>query len=81
MRLVNNAVFWLVPGMRSCGLRETANGTRHGEHEQRPRRSQPDNDAITRLQGDITAQCTTLSALALELHQQVPIWCSGGLNE
>lgn len=67
-RLINNAVFWLV----SCGLRETTNGTRHGEHEQRARRSQPDNDATTRLRGHITAQRATLPALVLELHQQVP---------
>ncbi|KAL7387913.1 hypothetical protein ABVT39_003416 [Epinephelus coioides] len=56
----------------SCGLLEPTNGTRHGEHEQRARRSQPDNDAITRLRGHITAWRTTLSALVLELHQQVP---------
>lgn len=79
-KLVNNAVLWLVPGMRSCDLLETTNGTHHGEHEQRAQRSQPDNDAITRLRGHIT-QCTTLSALVRELHQQVPIWCSGGRNE
>lgn len=49
--------------------------------EQRARRSQPDDDAVTRLWGDITAWRTTLSALVMELHQQLPIRCSGGLNE
>lgn len=60
------------PGM-SYGLLETTNGARRGEHKQRARRSQPDNDGITCLRGHITAQGTTLSALVLELHQQVPI--------
>lgn len=54
VRLINNAVFWLV----SCGLLETTAGTRCGEHEQKAQRSQSDSDAVTCLWGHITAQHT-----------------------
>lgn len=54
VRLINNAVFWLV----SCGLLKTTNGTCCGEHEQKAQRSQSDSGAITRLWGHITARRT-----------------------
>lgn len=69
-RLINNAVFWLV----SCGLLETTNGTRCGEHEQKAQRSQPDNDAITRLWGHITASCSGTASPSSRMMLLRPEW-------
>lgn len=73
VRLVNNAIFGVVLGV-SCGLLETTNVTHHGPHEQKAQHSQPDNDAVTCLRGQITAQHTTLSALVLESASHMVLW-------